>query len=221
MCTRNSTACLHAQEESVPRPNAPNARTGGQPIMFQGRTGNGATGQRSNRMKAKLAINGLKMIGPLIPMWVDLRPEPPDPVAKICRLLADLQVNIAFMTSGDLPAGAAAMCCIDSGDLPVAAAAVRGDAELAAHVRFGRPVGLLSIYPHQARLEALGASLSALAEAAIAVHGWASSIAAITFVIDYARLDEGAAKLTDCMALPPNPAAFRPEFKVRQDRRVC
>jgi aspartokinase len=167
----------------------------------------------------KIPINGLKLSGSLVPLWV----TPPDAMAasmpELIHLLNDMRVNIAFMTSAEGQGAKPSLCCIDSNDHPAVEAAIRCNAALADAVRFGPEVGLLSFFPHGARLDALGLAVRALNESGIVIHGLASSIAAITFVIDYDLLDKGAAALTDGMDLPPNPAAFRAEFTVRQEKR--
>lgn len=178
-----------------------------------------ANGPRANRTMDKIPINGLKLSGPLVLIRFDPLDGQPDVVARICRVLNDLRVNIAFMTSVDAQGRQPGMYCIASGDHPAVAAAFNQDAALADAVRFGPEVGLLSFFPHRSRLNALGRAVHALNAAAIAIHGLASSISTMTFVIDYDLMDKGAAALTACMDLPPNPASFRAEFSVRQEKR--
>jgi aspartokinase len=168
---------------------------------------------------AKIPINGLKLSGALILIRIDPQDGMPALLSRFCHLLNDLRVNIAFMASEEMQAGRPGLCCIDVGDRPAVEAAVRRDADLTHAVHFGPEVGLLSFFPHRARLDVLGMAVRALNESGIVVLGLASSISTITFVIDYDLLDKGVAALTECVELPPNPAAFRADFKVRQEKR--
>ncbi|KJS29877.1 MAG: hypothetical protein VR64_18950 [Desulfatitalea sp. BRH_c12] len=166
-------------------------------------------------MKEKISVNGLKLSAALVSIWVRSRNTPSAAMSLLCRMLSAMQVNIAFLTSSE--DDATAMCCIDAEDQATVEALLNHDSELKAVVQFGQRVGLLSLYPHKASLKLLGAVLQALTENGLAVHGVASSIAALTFVVDYDCLDDAVAILNGCMILPSNPAAFRADFKVRQE----
>jgi aspartokinase len=165
----------------------------------------------------RIPINGIKLSGPLVPMRIRPQAGSASPVPILCRMLTEMRVNIAFMTAGDTQGRQPGLCCIDAGNYAEVAAAVHHNALLDASVTFDTEVGLLSFYPHQARMDLLVAALNALVEGNVAVHGFASSIAAVTFVVDYEHLDRSAALLGDCMALPTRPAAFRADFKVIQE----
>jgi aspartokinase len=161
----------------------------------------------------KMPINGVKMSEPLVLMRVRPRQGAWDVMPALCRMLTDLAVNIAFMTSTGLENQHSAVCCIDPSDRPRVAAGLSQDADLCAsvHIEPGA-VGLLSIYPHQASLAVLGAAIQALNESGTGVHAMASSISALTFVIDCVHLDRAAAILTDTMKLPPDTTPLQTKF---------
>jgi hypothetical protein len=166
---------------------------------------------------SKPSINGIKLSGPLVPMWIRSHCGAAEIAPLICRMLAQMRVNIAFWACADPQEGQQGLCCIDAEDHVRVAAALLGHEQLKAAVYFGKEVGLLSFYPHQARLDALATALEALTGCGVAIHGCASSIAAFTMVVDYGRLDQAAAVLTGVLALPEHPAAFRADFKVVQE----
>jgi aspartokinase len=168
-------------------------------------------------MQDKFSINGLKMSEALIPIWVRAPQGSTDPIARVCRMLAEIQVNIAYMTTASVGAPQPAVCCIDPADQAKAEAWIAQDTELSGAIRFGPAVGLLSLYPHQANLKVLGVALAALSDSGITIHGLASSISALTFIIDYDALEKAANILQGCMSLPRDSAPMRPEFKVRQE----
>ena len=166
------------------------------------------------------SINGIKLSnGPLTPMWIRPQSGCPEAIAVLCGLLAAIRVNIAFMTCADTQAGRAGLCCIDAEDHARVEATILQHASLMEAVHFGEQVGLLSFFPHQASLDTAAVALRALAACGIAIHGFASSIAAFTIVVDYGRLDQAAAELAGVMDLPARPAAFRADFKVVQEDR--
>ncbi|MFZ1987289.1 MAG: hypothetical protein WAU91_22960 [Desulfatitalea sp.] len=153
----------------------------------------------------------------LIPIWVRAPQGSTDLISRACRMIAEIQVNIAYMTTASVGASQPALCCIDPTDQAKAETWIVQDTELSGAIRFGPAVGLLSLYPHQANLKVLGVALAALSDSGITIHGLASSISALTFVIDFDALEKAATILRGCMSLPRDPAPMRPEFKVRQE----
>lgn len=167
----------------------------------------------------KIPINSVKLSDPLVLMRVRPRQGASDVMPALCRMLADLAVNIAFMTFTGLNDPHSAIYCIDPSDQPGVVAGLARDAVLNASVTMAPdPVGLLSIYPHRASMAVLGAALQALSENRIDVHALASSISALTFAIDFVHLDGAAAILKDAMNLPPGKTPLQAEFKVQQVR---
>jgi aspartokinase len=165
----------------------------------------------------KIPVNALKSSGPLVLLRVRQRQGGPDAMPALCRMLTDLAVNIAFMTSSGLDDPRMAVCCIDPSDRPRVVAGLGRGADLDASVDIEPAVvGMLSIYPHQASLAVLGIAMHVLDEYGIAIHAMASSIAALTFVIDWVQLDRAAVVLADAMNLPPGTAALLTPFRALQ-----
>jgi len=162
-----------------------------------------------------MPINGVKMSEPLVLMRVRPRQGASDVMPALCRMLTDLAVNIAFMTSTGLGDPHLALCCIDPSDRPRVAAGLARDTDLSASVHIeSDTVGMLSIYPHRASLAVLGAAIQALNENKISLHTMASSISALTFVIDCVHLDQAAAILKDAMNLPSDTPPLRTQRNV-------
>jgi aspartokinase len=165
----------------------------------------------------KIPVNALKLSDPLVLLRVRQRQGGPDAMPALCRMLTDLAVNIAFMTSSGLDDPHVAVCCIDPSDRPRVAAGLARGADLSASVDIEpAAVGMLSIYPHQASLAVLGIALQVLEENGLGFHAMASSISALTFVIDWVQLDQAAAVLADAMNLPPGTAALPIPFRALQ-----
>ncbi|MDA8141200.1 MAG: hypothetical protein M0036_21355 [Desulfobacteraceae bacterium] len=168
-------------------------------------------------MAEKIPINGLKQSEQLSAFWVQPGHLPDPTMPKLCRALAAEQINIAFLNHSTIGAPAPGLCCIDANDRAKAIAIIRSDHELSQSVQVGEQgVGLLSLYPHQASLRVLGTALETLNNRGIMVYGLGSSIAALTFVIDYARMEEAAESLSQQLKLPPDATPSAVDFKVRQ-----
>lgn len=190
---------------------------------FRTRNGFNPPGRRptSNwNMTDKIPISGLKLSEPLVAVWLQAPVQQPDPMAGLCDLLSRNHINIAYMTSAGFMDDRPILVCIDARDQTQAHALVAGEKALASMTRFGEPVGLLTFYPHHASLTLLGLSLQLLSENGIQVLGVASSISALTFVVDLDRLDDAAHTLLTVFELPPNAAPLRADFIVRQTPRT-
>jgi hypothetical protein len=72
-------------------------------------------------------------------------------------------------------------------------------------VEFSGSVDLVSVFPHQFNLKALGLSLIALGKAKIPTHGFSSSLSALTFIIDHADLDQAASVLQGSFSFHADP----------------
>ncbi|MBT8338530.1 MAG: hypothetical protein HKP58_12195 [Desulfatitalea sp.] len=165
-------------------------------------------------MTEKIPINGLKLSEPLVAVRSCSASREPDVMGLLCDLFARHHINMAYMTAAG---GAdALLCCICAEDQDVAAAHVAASAVLKSRVAFGEAVGLLTFYPHHADLSLLGKALQILSNRHIGILGWASSIAALTLVIDFEQLEAAAESLLEQFQLPLNAAPLRADFKVRQ-----
>jgi aspartokinase len=178
------------------------------------------TSRLINEMTQKIAIDGIKLSPPLLAVRLRNDPAVPDLTPRLCRLLTIARVNIAFMTASSTGVSSCALCCIDPGQHSKVAQLIEQDAELKAAVRMQGQVGLLTLFPHRARLKILGMALQSLNDSNIGVLGLASSISALTFAIEYAHLEDAAAILRDRLDLPWNPAPFRADFVVRQEKLI-
>lgn len=165
----------------------------------------------------KVRLNGLKTSGPYFAVWIQRSESGLDPLPWFCRAMTGLRANMAFVTTAGTGDTEPSLCCIDPVDRPKVAALVERDPVLSTKVQFGQTaLGLFSIYPHQASLKTLGIVLEALNGHGIVLHGLASSIAALTFVLDFERLQEAVTILGEAMMLPVDPAAVQTQIMVRQ-----
>ncbi len=164
-------------------------------------------------------INGLKRSERLASIWIHTPSRMANPLPRFCRLLARQQINIAFLTSAGLIDSQPVLCCIDCKDQPLVADLMDRNEDLKPYIRYGDSVGVITFYPHHSSLQLLGMALQLLSRKQIRVHGLASSIAALSFVVDFQRLDDAARAFAANLQLPRNAAPQRAEFRIRQERR--
>jgi aspartokinase len=164
-------------------------------------------------------ISGLKLSEQLTSIWVHTPPRMENRLTRLCRLLTRQQINIAFLTSASLLDSRPVLCCIDVNDQPAVADLMDRNEDLKPHIRYGGCVGVITFYPHRSDLKLLGLALQLLGQNGIKVHGLASSIAALSFVVDFHRIDDAARAFAANLQLPDNASPLRSEFRIHQERR--
>ena len=170
-------------------------------------------------MTEKLSINGLKLSELLLLVRVHAPNRSLDHLPVFCRLMAQHHVNMAFMTSASVIDPQPVLCCIDPKDQAVVARWVEQSDDLKGCVHFGGTVGVITFYPHHSNLRLMGLALQVFSQNGINVHALASSIAALSFVVDFDRLEDAGRLLIENFQLPDNASPLRADFKVRQERR--
>ena len=165
------------------------------------------------------SIRGLKLSGEL--GLVCLRTEFQDKnlLPAFCSTLAGSQINIAFLTAEYQGGGIQTACCVDAAHRDLLKRLLSSEPALQKCAEYTAGVGLLTLYPHQSSLTLFGLSLRTLVKAGLRVFAMASSIGALTYVLDYAQLDKAAAVLQTRFELAENHAPFKAEFAVEQGTR--
>ena len=163
-----------------------------------------------------ISIKGLKISGELA--LVRLREESRGRglLPAFCSILAGSQINIPFLSAEYRAGGIQAVCCVDTAHRALLKKLLSAEPVLQKRAEFISGVGLLTLFPHQSSLKLFGLSLRTLAKADLRVFAMASSIGALTYVLDYARLDKAAEALQACFELAGNHAPFKAEFAVSQ-----
>ena len=163
-----------------------------------------------------ISIDGLKISGELC--LVRLRTGSPGSglLPAFCGLLAGSRINMPFLSAESRDGGIQAVCCVDAAHRTSVERLLRTEPALQARAELTEGVGLLTLFPHRSRLTLVGRSLRALTQAGLRVFAMASSIGALTYVLDDDRLDEAAAVMRTWFELAANHAPFRAEFTVAQ-----
>jgi aspartokinase len=165
---------------------------------------------------AMVSINGLKISGELCLVRLHAESRGSGLVSAFCSLMAGSQMNIPFLSAEYQTGGIQAICCVDAVHQALLKRLLSADPMLQARTEYTAGVGLLTLYPHRSRLKLFGRSLRALAQADLRIYATASSIGALTYVLEYARLDKAAAVMQARFELAENHAPFKAEFTIEQ-----
>jgi aspartokinase len=166
-----------------------------------------------------ISINGLKLNGPFVALWIAASELKASTLAALYRLLAGNCVNIAYMTAGNAMADEPALCCIDRTEVAKLTALIDNDSQLRDRIRVGSDVGLLTLYPHRSSLKVLGSALQLLGEHEIVIYGMATSISALSFVVAFKQLETAGTILSRGLRLPDGATPIRDTIKIRQEQR--
>jgi hypothetical protein len=159
----------------------------------------------------KFSVGGIKLSVELVQLL--FFPTLAVPLNEIFRRLADRQINLTGVSLEAIDGQLTGLCCLEAGDRVKAEQALQ---PFEGSFALRSPVGTLTIFPHQSRLELIGKILSVLGRLGLPVYGLASSHASLTITTDFRRLDEAVSAVCRLVTLPENHAPFRPEFRVKQ-----
>ncbi len=136
--------------------------------------------------------------------------------ARLIRYMAENRINISFLCFNSGDKGTTSSCCVAAEDFGAAKRLLNQEPRIKDHLDIIAPVGTLTLFPHHDSLALLGLVISEFGKADIPIHGIGTSISALTFSVDYRRLDRAVGVLEAVLELPANHAPFRPEFRVKQ-----
>lgn len=168
---------------------------------------------------AAVHIKGLKISGEHCLIHLHKASPATDLLPVFCGIMAGSRINLPFISSTHQAGGIQAACCVDVAHQVRIQQLLDDEPSLKPHVTFIIGVGLLTLYPHQSSLALFGRSLHALSRENIRVLGMASSIGALTYVLDYAQLERAAAVLKLHLNLDGNHSPFKAEFVVTHEAR--
>ena len=161
-------------------------------------------------------IKGLKISGELCLVRLHAESQDSGLLPAFCSLLAGSQMNMPFLSTESQSGGIRTTCCVDAAHQTLLKRLLSAEPLLQVRAEYTAGVGLLTLFPHQSSLILFGRSLRALTQANLRVFAMASSIGALTYVLDYARLDKAAAVMQAWFELTGNHAPFKAEFTVSQ-----
>jgi aspartokinase len=167
-------------------------------------------------MTQRTKIEGIKLSSELIAINFRNISDSEDPISHICQLLALNQINMPFLSVSRAGTKIQLFCCVSVEDKTRIKDLIHSESVLSSSAECINGVGLLSIFPHQFSMKILGLSLQALGEACLPIYGLASSLSALTFVIDYTHFHKAIASLRAYLDIPYDRVSLKPEIQVRQ-----
>jgi aspartokinase len=146
-------------------------------------------------MNDTIVMDGIKLSSEWSQVNVASASLTEEAVARFLRGLADNRINMSLFIGGKGSGGIQFTCCVAVPDEERVKTLAAPIPNLKGGVEFSGPVDLVSVFPHQFNLKALGLSLVALAKAKIPMHGFSSSLSTLTFIIDHTDLDQASSVL--------------------------
>lgn len=168
----------------------------------------------------EIQIKGLKISGELCLVRLHHSTPAIHRLPAFCGIMAGSRINLPFVSTAHQTSGIQAACCVDAKHQTLIKQLVDADLMMKKHVSYIPGVGLLTLFPHQSSLKLFGLSLRTLYRERFRVLEMASSIGALTYVLDYSRLDAAAELLKSCFKLNGNHSPFRAEFVVSQGTQL-
>jgi hypothetical protein len=156
-------------------------------------------------MNDTIPMEGMKVSGDLVRVNVVDASPAEELVARFLKGLTDNRINMSLFIGGKGSGGIQFTCCVAAPDEERVKTLTEPIPDFRECVEFSGPVDLLSVFPHRFNLKALGLSLIALGKAKISLHGFCSSLSALTFMTDHTDLDRASSVLQGSFGLHADP----------------
>jgi len=153
-------------------------------------------------MGEKIPMEGVNVSPKMVRVTVCHSLPGGDLMAGFLHPLARDRINMKLLITKEGKEESRAFCCMAAADGTRAKGLIDSTPDMAKQAELYEPVGLISIFPLRSSLKAVGLALIALGEARVPVHGFCSSLSALTFVIDHDRLQEALAAFEGCFDFP-------------------
>lgn len=174
-----------------------------------------------NRMpfhRAPIKLDGIKLSHELVLFNLRDLTWTTAALTRFFRHLSEQQINLPFLTTHDTAGKVRISCCAMPPDGDRIRRHFDGVPDFEGRVTWVPAVGMLSLFPHKSRFQMLETALTAMAWADLAIHGFATSVSALTLVTDYRGMDRAVEALKRHFDLPRGFVPMKPEFQVRQSR---
>jgi hypothetical protein len=139
-----------------------------------------------------IQIDGLKLSDELLQIGVRYSSESDYSRFLLYRRLAEHAINVAFLSSACHARDMASSCCVSIKVQDEVRDLIASDPDLEGRILLFPSVGMVSLFPHQNNMAVLGRALQAFGTVRLPLYGMGSSLSALTFITDYARLGEAA-----------------------------
>lgn len=157
-------------------------------------------------MNETIPMEGMKVSGDLVRVHVADASLTEELLNGFLRGLTENRVNMTLFIGEKGLGGLQFTCCVAAPEQDRVKTLTEPIPDLRACLEFSAPIDLLSVFPHQFNLKALGLSLMALGKAQIPLHGFCSSLSALTFITDHADLGQASSVLQESFNLHTDPS---------------
>jgi len=137
-------------------------------------------------------------------------------LSRFLRYLSDRQINLPFITTRNAAGKVRISCCAMLQDGDRIRNHFDGAPDFEGKVTWVPAVGMLSLFPHKSRLRMLETALSAMAWEDLPIHGFVTSVSALSVITDYSGMDLAVAAFKRHFELPRGHVPMKPEFQVSQ-----
>lgn len=160
--------------------------------------------RRECMTSGKIRVKRLKLSDPMVGISIRRAPPYSNVQDSLCHVFANNSVNLTFITSQQSNGKDNFFCCVIARELSAAKQLL--DTTLSYSdptYRIIPSVSLLSVFPHQSDIHLVCQLLQRLWAAQIPVHAVASSIAALTLVVDTNRIQSSVETLEKFLDIQP------------------
>ncbi len=164
----------------------------------------------------KVHIGGIKFSEELVQLTISCQSPDYSSIYELLHLIAERNINIAFLCHSDVTKKPESIFCVDSSELSRIQQILSFLSFPKGHVNIIPSVGTLTLFPHRNEFKLLGLVINFFGKYGYPIHSLSTSISAIALNTDYSLLDTIAVKLQSIVALPDNHAPFRQGFRVTQ-----
>lgn len=133
---------------------------------------------------------GMKALGPLLLLSLREGAVRGKGAPFLPHLLSEQKISMAFLTWVNRRDGEAFACCIAKADEPRVRTLLAQRPDLMEDIRIHPDVGLISLYPHGFALDKLACLWTTLEGCGVRLEGMASSLGALTLVIEAGDLEK-------------------------------
>jgi hypothetical protein len=156
-------------------------------------------------MVEKVHLEGMNGTGALVRVNIVNGLAPDGMLTGFLRCLAQRRINMRLFIGEESGCGVQATCCVADADGIHVKTLADSTPVLKGCTALQGAAALVSIFPHRFSLKTVGLALMAFSEANLPLHGFCSSLSALTFITDHARLQEVFTALQTHFDFPDNP----------------
>ena len=166
-------------------------------------------------MSSTLRVDGIKLSLEMTLVTIRSSSSDLEPFARFLKLMGENRINLPFLCDAARDAKRSGTYCILSEDTPKAKRIIDQDETLAARLEYRPSVGSISVFPHNFNFVFMGTMLHLMGISGAPLYGLATSIAALTMITDYSRLEATAGHLARHVSLPANHSPFNPDIRIK------